>query len=403
MQNFLWTCTLALFFVPLLSSAQDLEQWRKTIDTNTPKVLPDDIGRKPPPPELIQSCKSVLDAAAQIYALPNLDPEDQQWTLRREAIALIILTYAEPPAYYSKLVLMSDTLEQKGPQKLAKEVEKHVLTIGGALATAAKQGQNVNVKSLAERMVMYAEQHPGQESALMIDQFLLKIRSMSSPVYRDRRFAIAAPIFQEYFTKNNFSTKAFSLTADISRATLPGKTLLLMGVDINGKDLDIISLNNKVVLLQFWGTWCPHCIEEMPDLIALYEKYKSAGFEIIGVNTGVQGDTVQKVKQFVEMKTFNGKRIPWTILHEGLGEQNNQLSMTKFYGITELPVLILRGRNGTVLDLHPLPSTLDERIAQATSLLSQVEFSEEEKKLIEENAKQRHDEEDRKIKVELGK
>ena len=226
---------------------------------------------------------------------------------------------------------------------------------------------------------------------------------MQSPAYRDRRLALAAPIFQEYYTKNNLSTKAFALTADVARATLPGNHLLLMGTDLNGKNLDITAFNNKVVLLQFWGTWCPHCIEKIPDLIALYEKYQSSGFEIIGVNTGIQGDSVQKVKQFVEGKTFNGKKIPWTILHEGLGEQSNQLTMTKFYGISELPVLILRGRNGTVLDLHPLPSTLDERIEKATSLFAQVEFTDEEKQQIEENTRLRQAEEDRKIQLELGK
>jgi len=401
MRNFLWTCTLALFLVPFLP-AQNLEQWRKTIDTNTPQVLPDDLGRKPLPPELVQSCKDVVEAATQIYALPNLDSKDQQWTLQREAIALIILSYAEPPTYYTKLVRISDELEQKGLAKLAKEVEKHVLILGGALATTMGNNQNLNVKSLAERMVMYAEQHPGQESVLMIDQFLQKIRSINTPAYRDRRLALAAPIFQEFYTKNNLSTKAFALSADIARATLPGKPLLLMGVDINGKDLDIASFNNKVVLLHFWGTWCPSCTDKIPDLIALYEKYQSAGFEIIGVNTGVQGDSVQKVRQFLEGKTFNGKRIPWTILHEGLAEQNNQLTMTKFYGINELPILILRGRNGTVLDLHPLPSTLDERVAQATSLLARVEFTEEEKKQIEENTRKRQAEEDMKIKLELS-
>jgi len=401
MRTFPCTCTLVLFFAPLVF-AQDLEQLRQTIDTNTPTVLPDDIGRKPLPPELVQSCKAVVDAAVQIYALPNLDHKDRQWTMQREAIALIILAYADPPTYYAKLASMSDELEQRGLPKLAKETEKHVLMIGGASATTMGSGLNLNVKSLAERMVMYADQYPGQDAVVMIDQFLQRIRSMNNAGSRDRRLALAAPVFQEYYKKLNFANKAFALTADISRATLPGNSMLLMGVDINGKDLDITSLNNKVVLLQFWGTWCPHCIEEMPDLIALYDKYRADGLEIIGINTGVKGDDEKKVKQFVEGKTFNGKKISWTILHEGLGERKNQLTMTKFYGIDELPVLILIGRNGKVLDLHPLPSTLDERIATATSLLAQVEFTEAEKKQIEENDRKRQEEEDRKIKLELS-
>jgi hypothetical protein len=100
--------------------------------------------------------------------------------------------------------------------------------------------------------------------------------------------------------------------------------------------------------------------------------------------------------------TFGGKKIPWTILHEGLGERKHGTSITKLYGIDELPVMILIGRNGKVLNLHPSAGMLDELIENATSLLASIEFTEEEKRIIEENRRKQNEEIDRQIRSELS-
>jgi len=402
MRTLFWTCTLVLFLASFVS-AQDLEQLKKTVDDNRPTTLPDDLGRKPPSQELVDACKAAVNAANQIYALPDIDEASRLWTLQREATALIVLAYAETPTYYPRLAVISNELERRGLTKIGKEAEKHVLKIGVAVATATKPVGNmgINVESLAERMVLYAEQYPDTESIQLIDQFLLAVRSMTA-IPRDRRLAVIAPIFQKYFQSINHTARARALESDIARSTLPGNPMQLMGVDINGNELNLNALYDKVVLLQFWGTWCPHCKEQIPNLISLYEKYNQSGLEIIGVNTGVQGDDERKVKQFVEATTFGGKKIPWRILHEGLGERKNKTTLTKLYGIDELPVLILIGRNGKVLNLHPLPSTLDDLIADATSLLATVEFTEEEKKQIEEMRKKREEEIDQQIRSGLS-
>ena len=401
MRTLFWTCALALFFSPCVA-AQDLAQLRQTIEDNIPATArpPEDLGRRAVPQELVDAYKVALDAINQIYALPNLDEQNRRWTMQREAIARIVLAYVDTPAHYVRLTAISDELEQWGPRNLARLTEEHVLKIGSFLAT--QTGANtmpINYEALAERMVLFAEQNPGQGSLQMIDQFLRQIRQMRQPSHRDRRLAVVAPIFQDYFRKIHHTPRALALEPDIQRATLPGNPMLLMGVELDGRDFDPISVRNKVVLLQFWGTWCAPCRAEMPDLIALYEKYREDGFEIIGINTGVSGDDVTRVRQFVDTTLFNGKRIPWRILHEGLGERQNRMTMTQFYGITELPVpvLILIGRDGRVLNLHPLPSTLDRLVAEATSSLASIEWTEEERQQLEAIERQRQEELDRQI------
>ena len=391
----------ALFFVPS-AFAQDLAQLRKTIEANIPTTLPTDLGRKVPPQELIDACKAVVETANQIYALPNLDEQNRRWTLAREAVARIILVYVDTSAHYARLTVLSDELEGIGLRNLAKITEEHVLRIGIELATQTGSSSQFNYQALAERMVFFAEQNPGQESLQMIDLFLHQVRQMRA-AFRDRRLAAIAPILQDYFRKIHHTQRALALDPDIQRATLPGNPMLLMGVDLDGNDFTPVSVQDKVVLFQFWGTWCPPCKADIPELITLYEKYRTAGFEIVGVNTGVSGDDERRVRQFVETTLFDGKKIPWKILHEGLGERQNRMTMTKFYGIDELPVLILVGRDGKVRSLHPLMSALDELIATATSPLASIEFSEEERQQIEENQRRELEEIDRQIREELSR
>jgi len=388
-----------LFLVPYVA-AQDLAQLRQVIEDNIPATarLPENLGRTAVPQELIDAYTVALNAIDQIYALPNLDEQNRRWALQREAVARIVLAYVDTQTHYTRLTAISDELEELGLRSLARLTEEHVLRIGSVLATrTGADAPLINYQALAERMVLFVEQNPGQGSLQMIDQFLHQVRQIRQQSHRDRRLAVIAPIFQDFFKRIHHTPRALALEPDIQRATLPGNPMLLMGVDLNGYAFDPASVRGKVVLLQFWGTWCAPCREEMPDLITLYERYRADGFEIIGINTGVSGDDVARVRQFVDTTLFNGKRIPWRILHEGLGERQNRMTMTKFYGITELPVLILIGRDGIVRNLHPLPSALDRLIAEATSPLAAIEWTEEERQQLEANERQRQEEWDRQI------
>ena len=402
MRTFFWTFTL-FFSVSTFVSAQDLAQLRKAIEDNIPAVLPDDLGYRIPSRELIDACQAVVDAANQIYALPDLDDQDRHWTLRREAIARILLVYVDAPAHYTRLAHLSDELEKLEARNVAKLTEEHVLKAGILLATqTGANTMNVCPQALAERMVMFAEQYPGRESLQIIELFLQQVRRMRAS-HRDRRLAVIAPIFQEYFKTIYHTHRVAALEPDIQRATLPGNQMRLVGVDLEGRDFDPATLRDKVVLLQFWGTWCGPCKQEIPELIALYEKYRADGFEIIGINTGTSGDDERRVRQFIDTTLFDGKKIPWKILHEGLSERKNNPTITKFYGIDELPTLILIGRDGKVLNLHPLPATLDQLIANATA--PQFEWTEEEKKQIEERERKEQEEINRQleqIRVELS-
>ncbi|MES2580343.1 MAG: TlpA disulfide reductase family protein [Pseudomonadota bacterium] len=82
---------------------------------------------------------------------------------------------------------------------------------------------------------------------------------------------------------------------------------------IEGKKISMADLKGKVVLVNFWATDCPGCIKEMPDLIKIYNDYKTKGFEIISV--AMPYDPPAQVLNYTRQKS-----LPFPVMHDGLSE-----------------------------------------------------------------------------------
>src|SRR5712692_1747520 len=146
--------------------------------------------------------------------------------------------------------------------------------------------------------------------------------------YRLARIAFVALCFA-------LPTKApADLTAANSRKTASDFTLS----DSKGVSVKLSNYKGRVVLLDFWATWCEGCKVEIPWYMQFQKKYQERGLSVVGVS--VDDDGWKSVKPFIEAKQVN---YPVVIGNWDLAGR---------FGGTSLPVTLLIDRNGKIADSH---------------------------------------------------
>ncbi len=105
-----------------------------------------------------------------------------------------------------------------------------------------------------------------------------------------------------------------------------------------GRNLRLSEQRGRVVMVNFWATWCGPCKVEMPHLNRLYEKYRSAGFVLLGVNVD------EDPKQAVALASRLGVTFPVLFDHEKL--------VSRLYALDSMPSTVLIDRDGKVRQVH---------------------------------------------------
>jgi len=116
--------------------------------------------------------------------------------------------------------------------------------------------------------------------------------------------------------------------------------------DLDGKEVSLKDFRGKVVLVNFWATWCDPCRTEIPWLIDLYDKYRSRGFVVLGVAMDEEGEKV--VQPFVQKERFdvNGQNLPMDYPILIGGEDAADKFMGGIGGIVGLPTSVLVSPDG---------------------------------------------------------
>ena len=125
--------------------------------------------------------------------------------------------------------------------------------------------------------------------------------------------------------------------------------------DLNGQPLSVGGLKGKVVLVDFWATWCGPCRGELPNVIAAYKKFHGQGFEIIGVS--LDSDRA-KLDDF--LKKQDG--MTWAQYFDGLGWQNK---LAGKYGVQSIPFTVLVGPDGNIIGTDLRGEALEPAIVGA--------------------------------------
>lgn len=147
------------------------------------------------------------------------------------------------------------------------------------------------------------------------------------------------------------SVKAANLVVEKDRKPAPDFTL----EDADGKSVTLSSLKGRVVLLNFWATWCGGCKVEIPWFVAFEKKYTNRGLAIVGVS--MDDDGWKSVRPFLAQHEVN---YPIVIGNDNLGKQ---------FGLKSMPMTLLIDRNGKIAATHAGLIAKDDYQAEIEALL----------------------------------
>jgi len=126
--------------------------------------------------------------------------------------------------------------------------------------------------------------------------------------------------------------------------------------DLEGKSVSPADYKGKVLLIDFWATWCGPCMKELPNVLAAYEEYHTQGFEILGVSLDREND-LEKLKSTIKDQNMN-----WRHIFDG---KYWQAEIAVLHDIQSIPATILIGKDGKVVGLNLRGDKLGPAIKEA--------------------------------------
>ncbi|MFI5142358.1 MAG: redoxin domain-containing protein [Bacteroidia bacterium] len=153
--------------------------------------------------------------------------------------------------------------------------------------------------------------------------------------------------------KGKFGILADEKIASIKGITVGYKAINFAQPDVNGKSVSLSSYKGKVVLVDFWASWCGPCRGENPAVVAAYNKYKDKGFDVLGVSLDQNKDKW--------LQAIQKDGLTWTHISDLKGWQNEA---AKKYGVTSIPFNVLVDKDGKVLAKGLRGPALEAKLAE---------------------------------------
>jgi thiol-disulfide isomerase/thioredoxin len=136
-----------------------------------------------------------------------------------------------------------------------------------------------------------------------------------------------------------------NLAGMLRRMKLMGQPMEISGKTLDGKEIDWDSYRGKVVLVDFWASWCGPCRAELPNVLRLYKAYHDKGFDVLGISL----DETQQAA----VKGVKDANIPWpSIFPENEEERRWNHPLVRHYGIGGIPMAILVDQEGNVVHMQ---------------------------------------------------
>lgn len=197
-----------------------------------------------------------------------------------------------------------------------------------------------------EYILNFANENNGTLLPLLAAEYLNPKEEAEALIKIGAQLAISFP--------NSDYVKSFNgRVNELKRLSIGSEAPEIIVSDPEGKQIALSSLRGKVVLIDFWASWCGPCRKENPNVVKVYEKYKNKGFEIFGVS-------LDKEKA-AWVQAIAADKLSWKHGSE-LAFWNS--SFVKTYNIDGIPKTVLVDKNGIILAKDLRGAQLEQKLAE---------------------------------------
>jgi len=192
-----------------------------------------------------------------------------------------------------------------------------------------------------------AAAHPSEDMVSCAAGYLARVRGSDPAREKD--------VLQHFAQSPNRSIREMAASW-LERLARP---LDLVFTAADGRLVDLKTLRGRVVLLDFWATWCGPCKAELPNVIANYRKYHDMGFEIVGISLD-RADARQQLVDFVQ-----SHGMPWPQYYDGKGWKND---IATAFAIQVIPAMFLIDQRGMIASTSVAGDRLEPEIRRLLKL-----------------------------------
>ncbi len=296
--------------------------------------------------------KHIIQAAEFILSDEKVREETALKAVQHKMQALGILARRGDPNASAEAIAMAKKLQQDKRPLLAREGK--LITLSNRLREIPKMNRQQKENFIQQLLELFSGS-PMTERDIQIAQVTAQIFEQAGDTDSAQTLLNKAARILERSDREERKQIANQFRGTARRYGLPGHPMKLRGRTLDGETIDLKNLKGKVVLVQFWASWCTYCLQEMPHLLKLYRLYHEDGFEVVGVNLDESAERARKI--------IKQAQLPWPQIfstEEAASGMKNRNAT--FYGITSIPQCILIDRDGNVVTLQARGKILDQQL-----------------------------------------
>jgi thiol-disulfide isomerase/thioredoxin len=301
----------------------------------------------------MKAAKAVVAGTEAIRNLKGVDTEDETKAIREQFETLSFLARFDPMSRKQMTALVEDLRNDERPEiaEIA-VIEGFKLRIDSARnATAEEQLQMID-----------------ELKALLADREFDRVAynlayGLARAIGYSDSSEVAASLYEDMSAMmseskdDSLRDRAPKMMGAARRMRLPGNFMEVMGQTTDGNEFDWDKYRGKVVLVDFWASWCGPCRGEVPNMKRNLGSYGERGFDIVGVNLDKSLEACEKYVEQEELQWVN-------LISDKEGQRGWDNPLATHYGISAIPTAILVDQDGKVVSLRARGKELDRLLEE---------------------------------------